>query len=484
MDQNNQNIEKPPVSIKHSFKTIIILLVVLIIITISSLTLRKDTKEIKIDPVGSSLQVPIITSEEITNSVSPNDNDKFWAAMYRQDYVINKIYFVIDRNKNLLREVIGANADTFDVLSSNDGSKFSYAKDKNGIYCNDVLRSDISTTTFTFNKWSVLYAKDKDHVYLNCDILVGADPETFTQLEDQGFESKYAKDKDRVYFNGIVLSGANPDSFKIIRRDGYSFDSTHLYLNDKLVGGMGYKIDASSTGKIFLTGYADATTIFKGENYAHIMENIKVSSKEGSNALLVHGQKIYYIDTYGNLKFFDVATNLTNTIHFPELPSLDDKGLPKIVDLFIEADTLYLLYGENCNQYRRRCDLDLLRYNTKNSTLEKILSHSKARSITGFDKENNNIYLKWAEGDAGCSWSTTYVVNIDSNVASEYQISGCSGEDSGRKEYQEVSVELDNLNIKIKDDISYSDAVYIENGKIVPNRENNQGGNSVRYFNQ
>ncbi len=80
-----------------------------------------------------------------------------------------------------------------------------YAKDKNHIYCLwDIMEADYDT----FQVLNEDYAKDKNHVYTYGNILEWADVETFQILNKY-----YAKDKNHVYTYGDILEWTNPETF-------------------------------------------------------------------------------------------------------------------------------------------------------------------------------------------------------------------------------------------------------------------------------
>ncbi len=474
MDKDHKII----VARKTLFSIIILILLLGITIGLNKLLFSKQNP----------LEIPIaeiIYSEEIVNSSKSNDDDQFWATMYRRDQISNKIFFVVNRQENLVKEVIGADSHTFKVIASSDGDKYSYALDKNGVYCNEIFRPDISSLTFKVNRWSALYAFDANYVYVNCEILIGADPQTFTRFDTQGSDSLYAKDKNRVYYNGIPIQNADPVTFKIISSEGYSGDDKHIYFKGKLVGQNGYKIGDLSDGKMILSDYKDTRVIFEGAEKSYLV-NLSVSPYWGSSKLVVHRGKIYFIDRLGALNVFDPVTDEVNTLSLGNLVLLDTgdgkientAGIPKINDFFVENKDIYFLYGNNCNNYLAKCNVELMKYNMDNFSLNSIISNIDARDIVGFDEMQNNIYLRWAEGDAGCFWSHTDIISIDQkSVIGKQEASACKGD----SDYETENKKLENPTLT--NDIIYSDAVYFKDGKIIfPNSDQNKDYRKNVYY--
>ncbi|TSC68916.1 MAG: hypothetical protein G01um101456_425, partial [Parcubacteria group bacterium Gr01-1014_56] len=118
---------------------------------------------------------------------------------------------------------------------------YGYSKDSVYVYLNGeiIVGADpktfliIGTPRFTVNP-EMYYAKDTLHVYFDGTILVGADPATFVLIPDVGvdvaFRSHFAKDKSHVYdsYFGTLLQGADPVSFVVLNY-AYAKDTNHVY---------------------------------------------------------------------------------------------------------------------------------------------------------------------------------------------------------------------------------------------------------------
>jgi len=137
---------------------------------------------------------------------------------------------------------------TSDICGGNDnpGPLFYYGKDKNGVYCGDpsipgnkIQGADSSTFVPISSATVDYYAKDKNYVYKNGQILQNADPQTFEFLI-KPFNS-YQKDRNNVYFKGIVIQGADPVTFQGLGYDAYSHiyakDKNNVYINETILSG-------------------------------------------------------------------------------------------------------------------------------------------------------------------------------------------------------------------------------------------------------
>ncbi|MEI7511034.1 MAG: DKNYY domain-containing protein [Candidatus Peregrinibacteria bacterium] len=73
------------------------------------------------------------------------------------------------------------------------------------------------------------FAKDKNHVFLGDEIIVGADPQKFSFIRNE-----YQKDKNKVYWNGQSLPSADPNTFEILG-NSYGKDKKNVYWKDKKI---------------------------------------------------------------------------------------------------------------------------------------------------------------------------------------------------------------------------------------------------------
>jgi hypothetical protein len=112
----------------------------------------------------------------------------------------DKVYFYGGFNNATAKELIGADAKSFEVLSEISDGKESVS----------------------------LFARDDKHVYYSGVLLEGGDPLTFRVLS-----SELAKDKNLVFFRTFVLS-RDPGNFAKIR-DGFYKDSRHAFMADRII---------------------------------------------------------------------------------------------------------------------------------------------------------------------------------------------------------------------------------------------------------
>ena len=93
------------------------------------------------------------------------------------------------------------------------------------------------------------YARDRNHVYYQAQVIVGADPKTYSFIDDN-----YARDSQAVYAFGRRLS-TRVGSFQVLD-GGYATDGVHHFYQDVVLEGEGFELlGAGSQG-----GYGYART--------------------------------------------------------------------------------------------------------------------------------------------------------------------------------------------------------------------------------
>jgi hypothetical protein len=134
----------------------------------------------------------------------------------------------------------GVDSKTFSFIGSAEGGGggFSfYVKDAAHVYhdgvcgkdCIDIggIMPDADPNTFVITKvfQYIAYEKDAHHVFAGKTLIEGADPNTFSILEpfpNVGFDMSFATDTTHVYVDGEVLVGADAATFRIeANDDGY-----------------------------------------------------------------------------------------------------------------------------------------------------------------------------------------------------------------------------------------------------------------------
>ena len=78
----------------------------------------------------------------------------------------------------------------------------------------------------TFKSLNKEYGMDYRNVFYQGDIIEGSDPNTFTQIEQQG---QYYKDKNNVYLYGKVLEGVDAGTFRFHTDRNYTLDKNNVY---------------------------------------------------------------------------------------------------------------------------------------------------------------------------------------------------------------------------------------------------------------
>lgn len=455
----------------------VITLIILIILLIAVLSISQSLK--KVDDGQKNLMEnnsDIIVSESIMNTPQPNDSDNFWASMYRQDPVTKKIYFVVSRKNNELKEIKNADVNSFKVLWSGDGKKFSYAMDIKGIYCNDKISRKFDPKTFTPPALNDSYARDAKNIYFDCNVVAGADSRDFTEISDarswfNGQSFFYGIDGRNIYVNGVALKGVDPKTF-IIGSSGYSYDVNNLYFLNNKIGDSEFELSDTSTGKISLINQP-SLAIFQGLNEGGILNILNDNLNKIEEKILVYKGDMYFADSIGKLSTYNISQNKVSRFDINGIESVEPDKAPNIVDFFLNKENIYILYGNNCNEYRAKCDLELITYNTVTNDTKILASHIELREIKGIDEKENSIYLEYSNGDAGCFWTSTYVLSlVDGKLLRKFDMNGCSEWDGdGNSDNTEIDNMVADYSEKVKTvsgNKKLSDFVYIEKGKIIP----------------
>ncbi|OGC93649.1 hypothetical protein A2389_03295 [Candidatus Adlerbacteria bacterium RIFOXYB1_FULL_48_10] len=116
-----------------------------------------------------------------------------------------------------------ADPDTFEVEGA-------YGYDHRTAYYGGEIIKGVDAGTFTVigDYW----AKDKDRVYSDGNVIVGADPATF-ELIDVEYEY-YGRDATQVFTYDGVIKGAEPETFVPLQY-GYAKDAKNVYYNMELM---------------------------------------------------------------------------------------------------------------------------------------------------------------------------------------------------------------------------------------------------------
>jgi hypothetical protein len=129
-----------------------------------------------------------------------------------------------------------ADVATFRVLEDPD-----YARDKRHVYKAGYVLKDFDGASFEFlegNDFSLggnYYARDKNHVYFDDSIVVGADPDTFRVL---GYP--YGRDARHIYCGCLRMNVARPENFRAIKaRETDGISTSYFYSTEELVEKLG-----------------------------------------------------------------------------------------------------------------------------------------------------------------------------------------------------------------------------------------------------
>lgn len=193
---------------------------ILIILGVTSTAMYYKQKDISPKPTDTSLKIEWRAASTLASS-----------------YEINKSYTWYTLRDNTIScmgtALPKADAATF-VASSLDG----YGKDKNHVYwCYEII---VQADPATFTVLSREYAKDSTHVfYPGGSIIKEANAPTFTPvlyvspLAIDPLQTGYGKDKNYVFSQNRIVANADPATFVL---EPVSHDKNWIYVNDTVVG--------------------------------------------------------------------------------------------------------------------------------------------------------------------------------------------------------------------------------------------------------
>jgi len=297
-----------------------------------------DNNKVKIKPIKN-LNIDVASFENILKGTFYKDK--------------NSVYYVeVDGDKQELKKLEGADADTFEPGI--------FSKDKNSVYVEKQRLEGVSPKGFEILDNDLNFIKDYKNVFYldraedgitfipRVQNIEGVDVATLEFAG--GYYSKYYKDKNNVYFmdnrDGKIkfkkLSYVNPKTFEMVDNT-FARDDKNLYLFEYKLDG----IDAKTFEKI-------SSNIVKDKNGLYFLEDIE---KENEN-IEIKTRKI-------NIKGLDLKT-------------------------FEHIDDYY--YKDKNNIYY---NLDNNLYTIKNADLAafEVLNSPYSSSIY-FAKDKNNVYYQ------------------------------------------------------------------------------------------
>ena len=147
--------------------------------------------------------------------------------------------------------VKGADPVTFSAVDNPADYSYDAQDEQHKYYKGEILlppTPDVAVGKIVPNKITAdpRFSTDGQRVYVYGDMIIGADPATFTPLpyqDDQGYV--FSKDEAHVYFSSAdsnsylldptsIISGADPATF-IVLGSGYAKDHIHAYFYDNVV---------------------------------------------------------------------------------------------------------------------------------------------------------------------------------------------------------------------------------------------------------
>lgn len=177
-----------------------------------------------------------------------------------------------------------------------------------------------------FYPWRIFYDESgmEDQRYNsieNAKEVIGADAVTFLESKDN-MEDGYAKDKNKVYYNGEILTNADADSFAQINdRSGYAKDKNNIFLHGKILN---IEIDRASLVIMFgaikdsrhvyiedYDGNLDLASDIDAPTFQHV----------GTSCEVIRSSDIeYYKDKY---RVYVVAANTNDGPNYKSIDSVD-----------------------------------------------------------------------------------------------------------------------------------------------------------------
>jgi hypothetical protein len=198
--------------------------------------------------------------------------------------------------------------------------------------------------------------------------------------------------------------------------------------------------------------------ILRFNNFNNIVHTHSISgnSINLTSGVQIYENKLLYINDFGEITLYDLNSNKYSKIDIPENTLLDNEGLPMIASFLLSSNTLFYLYGNNCSGYRETCDLVLKKYNIVTKKISEI--KTDAREIFSLNSKQNEIYLEYIDGDAGCLFGNVSI--IDSNnlvLKSFFTIQGCSPGSDAYDENGTNSIDLNDGYIKYNNILDFGD---------------------------
>ncbi|MES2436539.1 MAG: hypothetical protein V4519_00850 [Patescibacteria group bacterium] len=191
------------------------------------------------------------------------------------------------------------------------------------------------------------------------------------------------------------------------------------------------------------------------------------------------GDEFYFINTTGMLSSFNLLTKELRTLSLAGVTSVEYFTSPRLNDFFVYKDTVFYLAGDNCNEYRAQCNLDLYAYSLTTEQVKLLTSGVAARKILGFDTASQKIYMEYRDGDAGCMWQSIYSFSLElAQLQRDVDYGYCEGDSENTDALKKVA----DITTTLQDQLRYLKNILVKDGEILPGSYVNTGTyGAIRY---
>jgi hypothetical protein len=193
-------------------------------------------------PTTTATTTATTTTEVVRSPLTPDQNGH--VGPYR--ITADGVYFH-DPQDTVGKKIEGADPATFQVIVYDEKSapNIIYAKDKNSVYVFNKRIQGADPATFRILSPGKQYSGDSTSVFVydfeSIQKIVGADPNTFTALKEAGYNpcttGLYSKDTKNIYFVAEAIPGADPSTFEALGFN-YGKDSKRVYKGIRVENGV------------------------------------------------------------------------------------------------------------------------------------------------------------------------------------------------------------------------------------------------------
>lgn len=180
---------------------------------------------------------------------------------------------------------------------------------------------------------------------------------------------------------------------------------------------------------------------------------------------------LYFVKSSGQFGMINLVSKQIHLFDLPGIQPADSNTAPQLNAFFVYGENLFYLAGENCLDYLAKCDLSLRAYNLANNSHEynPLVTGVASRQIMGYDSVSKKLYLKYSDGDAGCSWRRIQEFDFATKTLTDAaRISICSGDEgeattTGDTVSQQKAKAID---ILLDSQMRYIGSISVKDGKI------------------